>query len=70
MTNNFKDSCDICGKFDYLKGINGKCLCSECRKEQNEEKNKKNVKKEAKQLNILDFIDNISHFSHKIDDIM
>lgn len=26
----FKDKCDSCGKFDYLKGIKGKCLCKNC----------------------------------------
>lgn len=31
--NNFKDKCDECGKFDYLKGIDNKCLCPKCRKE-------------------------------------
>lgn len=28
--NKFKDKCDICGNFDYLKGINDKCLCPNC----------------------------------------
>lgn len=27
----FKDQCDQCKKFDYLKSYNGKCLCSQCR---------------------------------------
>jgi hypothetical protein len=26
----FKDKCDGCGTFNYLKGIEGKCLCEEC----------------------------------------
>ncbi len=26
----FKDKCEKCGNFDYLKGINGKCLCQNC----------------------------------------
>lgn len=26
----FKDKCDECGIFDYLKGVNGKCLCKKC----------------------------------------
>lgn len=26
----YKDKCDKCGKFNYLKGLNGKCLCSNC----------------------------------------
>ena len=56
--NSFKDQCDNCNKFDYLVGIDNKCLCSEC------------IKKEQKQLNILDFIEKLSHFSHTIDDIM
>ena len=25
----FKDKCDECGKFDFLKGFNNKCLCEE-----------------------------------------
>lgn len=28
--NSFKDQCDNCNKFDYLAGIDNKCLCSEC----------------------------------------
>ena len=28
--NSFKDKCDECGTFDYLKGINNKCLCPKC----------------------------------------
>lgn len=26
----YKDKCDRCGKFDVLKGYNGKCLCPNC----------------------------------------
>ena len=26
----YKDKCDGCGKFDVLKGYNGKCLCPDC----------------------------------------
>lgn len=40
--NSFKDKCDECGKFDYLKGIDNKCLCPDCiksRKEDNMEVN-------------------------------
>lgn len=29
----FKDKCDECGKFDFLKGYNNKCLCENCRKQ-------------------------------------
>ena len=65
--NSFKDQCDNCNKFDYLVGIDNKCLCSECINKQN---NQKIIKKEQKQLNILDFIEKLSHFSHTIDDIM
>ena len=28
----FKDKCDECGKFDFLRGYNNKCLCESCRK--------------------------------------
>lgn len=27
----FKDKCDKCGKFDYLKSVKNQCLCSSCR---------------------------------------
>lgn len=27
----FKDKCDICGKFDYLQGYNGICVCPKCK---------------------------------------
>ena len=33
--NNYKDKCDECGNFDYLKGINGRCLCSNCQNKLN-----------------------------------
>lgn len=26
----FKDKCDFCGRFDFLKSINNKCLCQDC----------------------------------------
>lgn len=26
----FKDQCDQCKKFDFLKSYNGKCLCKNC----------------------------------------
>lgn len=26
----FKDKCDFCGRFDFLKSINNKCLCQNC----------------------------------------
>lgn len=71
--NSFKDKCDNCNKFDYLVGIDDKCLCSECIKKENKQNNQNNqkiIKKEQKQLNILDFIEKLSHFSHTIDDIM
>ena len=65
--NSYKDKCDECGNFDYLKGINGKCLCSDCQNKLNNKKNQKNNKNE---LNILDFAIKVSHFSQSIDDIM
>lgn len=43
----FKDQCDICGKFDYLKGCDDKCLCDNCRKTYI-------PPKEEKQLTIFD----------------
>ena len=43
--NSYKDKCDECGNFDYLKGINGKCLCSDCQNKLNNKKNQKNNKK-------------------------
>ena len=37
----YKDPCDKCGKFDYLKGYeDGKCYCPECLKQIQEEKEK------------------------------
>lgn len=35
----FKDKCDICGEFDYLRGYNYKCICQKCKKEMEENKN-------------------------------
>ena len=32
MKSSYKDQCDICGKFDYLKGKDSKCLCQDCLK--------------------------------------
>lgn len=43
----FKDKCDECGKFDFLKGFNNKCLCENCRKQYN-------LPVEEKQLSIFD----------------
>lgn len=60
--NSFKDQCDICNKFDYLKSFDNKCLCSECYKELNIKnsqkiikKEQKIIKKEQKQLNLFNF---------------
>ncbi len=53
--NSFKDQCDICNKFDYLKNFDNKCLCSECYKKLNIKNNKKIIKKEQKQLNLFNF---------------
>lgn len=33
----FKDKCDVCGKFDYLRGYNNICICEKCRKEKQKE---------------------------------
>ena len=44
----FKDKCDNCKKFDYLKSQNGKCLCKCCRTK----------KIEYKQMTIFDFLKN------------
>lgn len=68
--NNFKDKCDECGNFDYLKGINGKCLCLNCQNILNKQNNKKISKKYKNELNILDFEQKLSHFSQSINDIM
>nr|DAJ59418.1 MAG TPA: protein of unknown function (DUF4428) [Caudoviricetes sp.] len=53
--NSFKDQCDICNKFDYLKSSDNKCLCSECFKKLNIKNNQKIIKKEQKQLNLFNF---------------
>lgn len=42
----YKDKCDQCGKFDVLKGYNGKCLCVQCRNQ--------NSTKNIKQMSIFD----------------
>lgn len=49
--NKFKDKCDICGKFDYLKGHENKCLCQNCITYAEIEPN---LKKNLKQLTIFD----------------
>lgn len=46
--NSFKDQCDICNKFDYLKSFDNKCLCFECYKKLNIKNNQKIIKKEQK----------------------
>jgi len=40
----FKDKCDICGEFNYLKGFNNKCLCPKCliKEIKNDNKRKEN----------------------------
>ena len=43
----FKDQCEKCNKFDFLKGYNGKCYCPTCLKEVTSQK-------KEKQLNIFD----------------
>lgn len=43
----FKDKCDECGKFDFLRGVNNKCLCENCIKQYN-------LPVEEKQLSIFD----------------
>lgn len=69
--NSYKDKCDECGIFDYLKGINGKCLCSNCQNKINKNKDIKKIEKNnKKELNILDFEIKLSHFSQSINDIM
>ena len=45
--NRFKDKCDECRKFDYLKGINNKCLFPNC-----QDKVKDNVRQENREKSI------------------
>lgn len=63
----FKDKCDNCGIFDYLKGINDKCLCLKCQNlclNGKKDNNIENISKyNQKQLNIFDFDIKVSHFS-------
>ena len=67
----YKDKCDECSMFDYLKGINGRCFCSNCQNKLNKNQNiKKTQKNNKNELNILDFAIKLSHFSQSIDDIM
>lgn len=69
--NNYKDKCDECGNFDYLKSINGRCLCSNCQNKLNKNQNIKKIQKNNKnELIILDFAIKVSHFSQSINDIM
>ena len=69
--NNYKDKSDECGNFDYLKGINGRCLCSNCQNKLNKNQNIKKIQKNNKnELFILDFAIKVSHFSQSINDIM
>lgn len=37
----FKDQCDLCGKFDYCKGFDSMILCSKCLREQKKNSIKK-----------------------------
>lgn len=37
LQSKFKDKCDACGQFSYLKGVDNKCLCSDCIKARKEE---------------------------------
>ena len=57
--NSFKDQCDICNKFDYLKSFDNKCLCSECYK-------KLNIKNSQKIIKKLKFESNFCWFSEDI----
>ena len=43
----YKDKCDGCGKFDFLRGYKNKCLCENCLK-------KYELPIEGKQLSIFD----------------
>lgn len=36
VASRYKDQCDICKKFAYCKGCNGKVLCEECQKNEGE----------------------------------
>lgn len=40
MKSSYKDKCDICGKFDHLKGKDDKCVCPECLKRLEKESKK------------------------------
>ena len=46
VMNRYKDKCDECGNFDYLKGVNGNCLCYNCQNKLN--KNIKKIQKKNK----------------------
>lgn len=50
----YKDKCEICNNFDYLKGFNSKCLCDKCISTYKDVKELKNKKKNFKQLSIYD----------------
>ena len=45
---NFKDQCDLCGKFDYCKGFDDMILCGKCLKKQKDNEIKLNKKSSSK----------------------
>ena len=50
----FKDKCEICNNFDYLKGFNSKCLCDKCISTYKDVNVKVYKKRNFKQLSIYD----------------
>lgn len=54
--NKYKDRCDKCGQFDYLKGYKGKCYCQKCINSMNQTTELKNYKipLKMKQISLFD----------------
>ena len=42
----FKDRCDNCGTWAYLRGFNGVCVCEDCIKTMQQKSEQKEVKDE------------------------
>lgn len=53
---NYKDKCDECNEFGYLKGYENKCLCEKCIKELKRKTISKNTNINFMQFTIYDIL--------------